>query len=105
MDRDPGLQPERTALSRQRTVLSAGLGSLVLALGQLRYGQPVFAIAAALLAVIAVLPGVLRPHRTTREILAHSRARVSWPQLMRTSVVVILLAALGASASLWRLLT
>lgn len=102
MSRDPGLQPERTTLSRQRTVLSVGLGSLVLALGQLRYGQPVLAIPAALLAIIAVLPGILRPAR--KASLESSRGNSSWAQLVRTSAVGVLLSLLGATAALWHLL-
>ncbi len=101
--RDPGLQPERTALARQRTILSVALGSLILALGQIRHGQPLLAIAAALLAVAAVSPGALRPRRSSEDALTHSRQRVSWSKLLRTAIAVMLLALLGTLSSVWNL--
>ncbi len=92
-------------MARQRTILSVALGSLVLALGQLRHGEPLIAIAAALLAVAAFMPGALRPRRGTQEVLADSRQRVSWSKLLRTAIAVLLLAFLGTIAAVLNLLS
>lgn len=110
--RDPGLQPERTSLAWQRTVVSVTLASVVLALGQLRAGVPVVAVAAAALAVLAVAPGVLRPRRgrglveqdggagtAARTAAAATAPREVWPLLVRTTGIVAALGLLGAVAT------
>lgn len=60
---DPGLQPERTKLAWQRTVLSIGLGSLVYA----RIAASTIGVWAWLLAgvgvLIAMLTGIQSRHR------------------------------------------
>lgn len=102
--RDPGLQPERTSLAWQRTVVSVTLASVVLALGQLRAGVPALAVAAAALAAVAVFPGVLRP-RKGRGLVeplrgARTASRDAWPLLARSAGVVAALGALGVVATL-----
>lgn len=110
--RDPGLQPERTSLAWQRTVVSVTLASVVLALGQLRAGIPALAVAAAALAALAVAPGVLRPRRgrSLAERREATRAgavnptRGVWPLLVRTTAVVAALGLLGVVATLTHVL-
>lgn len=104
MARDPGLQPERTSLARQRTVLAVVLGSTVLALGQLRFGNPSLAIAAGLIATAAVVPGVIRHRERDPVALERARQQPSWQLLFRTGVLVVSLALVGALAATWHLL-
>lgn len=105
--RDPGLQPERTSLAWQRTVVSVTLASVVLALGQLRAGVPALAVSAAAIAALAVAPGVLRPrrgrslaeHREVARAGAEAATRGVWPLLVRTTTVVAVLGLLGVVAT------
>ncbi|MBA2809749.1 DUF202 domain-containing protein [Streptomyces sp. KM273126] len=73
--RDPGLQPERTALARQRTALSALVAAALLLRGGLTAGAPLQLAAAVCLAVAAALVaavGTPRPgtRATRRRLLA-----------------------------------
>lgn len=94
-DRDPGLQPERTALAWRRTGLSAGLVSVVLALALVRLDLAPLAVGAALLAVItAVIAMTWFPGGSLAE-----RPNHAWPALTRIVAVVLGIASFGAAAA------
>lgn len=99
--RDPGLQPERTALAWQRTVLSVVIGALLLAVADLRGGQPVLAVCAGTLAVVTLVPAVLRP---PSGVLPRDGRLRSWGFLVRVVALVGVLGLLGAASALVRLL-
>ncbi|MBE7700081.1 DUF202 domain-containing protein [Oerskovia sp. Sa1BUA8] len=94
--RDPGLQPERTALAWQRTVLGVVLGSLLLAAVNLRVGQPVLSVLAGLLAVATLVPAVLRPPSGG---LPRDGVLRSWDFLVRVASLVGVLGLLGAASA------
>lgn len=91
--RDEGLQPERTALSWQRTVLGVVLGSLVLAGAGLRAGSTVTVCAAAVVGVLALVPAVLR---TPSGGLPGDGRLHSFAFLVRVVALVVALALVGA---------
>ncbi|QDW63907.1 DUF202 domain-containing protein [Oerskovia sp. KBS0722] len=99
--RDPGLQPERTALAWQRTVLGVVIGSVLLAAVNLRVGQPVLSVLAGALAVATLVPTVLRPPSggLPRDGRLHS-----WGFLVRVASLVGVLGFLGAASAVVSLL-
>ena len=95
---DPGLQPERTTLAWQRTVLSLVLGAIVLAVGQLGSGSPWLTIAGTIPALMALAPGVIRPRQE-----GSSRPPLStWTVLSRTAALVAALAAVAIASAAQR---
>ena len=95
---DPGLQPERTTLAWQRTVLSLVLGAIVLAVGQLGSGSPWLTIAGTMPALMALAPGVIRPRQE-----GSSRPLSTWTVLSRTAALVAALAAVAIASAAQRL--
>lgn len=86
---DPGLQPQRTALARQRTGLAIGAAALVLALAWARLGI----VAAAAVSTLLLVPAALVLERRTVE------ADRPWPALLLTTASLELAAALGVAAA------
>jgi len=99
--RDEGLQPERTALAWQRSVLGVVVGALLLAAAALRSGQALVVVAATALAVLTLVPAVLTP--PSGRLPADGRLR-SWSFLVRLVALVLALAAVGAAWALARVL-
>jgi putative membrane protein len=101
--RDPGLQPERTALSWQRTGVGVlGVGAL-LARGALVHGQPLLLVAAGAVALLGlgVLGGVapVRYRRLQRGAAAGHAPGAGRGALVVTAVVVgVALVALAGVA-------
>jgi uncharacterized membrane protein YfcA len=95
--RDPGLQPERTALAWQRTVLGVVIGAVLLAAVNLRVDQPVLSVLAGALAVATLVPVVLQP--PSGGLPRDGRLR-SWGFLVRVATLVGVLGLLGAASAL-----
>jgi len=92
--RDPGLQPERTALSWQRTgvvTLLVGVGSAAAAV---RRGSVVVVLAALVALALAAVTAV-PPRRPSDHPLARPYVR-----LVRAAVATVALAAVGILLSL-----
>ncbi|WP_265520917.1 DUF202 domain-containing protein [Oerskovia flava] len=100
--RDPGLQPERTALAWQRTVLGVVISSLLLATAALRAQVAVVSVLALLLAVLSLVPTVLR--RPDGGSPRDGRL-YSWDFLVRVVAMVVTLGVLGTVAAVAGALT
>lgn len=91
---DPGLQPERTLMSWQRTTLAlmVGIAAAVHYIApDLGGGAAIFLGVAGITVTIAAYAGAHRRYRTaTRELLASSTLRTvsAWPLLLLTIACV-----------------
>jgi hypothetical protein len=83
--RDPGLQPERTALAWQRTGLSAMLVGIVTSVTAARLGAPIVVTISALV-VLGVVVLVMR--HFPRGVLPSSGRLYAFPPLLRIAVAV-----------------
>lgn len=93
--RDPGLQPERTALSSQRTGLAATAACLLAGVAALRHDAPWLTLVAALLVPVP-LAVLLRPGLPAPSRLAGLAAVASGTGVLGVAIAVLALTkALG----------
>lgn len=80
---------DRTSLSWQRTAMHSAIVALFAAVTSIQLGEPVVAIAAAVLAGFAIVVGATTPRVTRADV----EQREPWAHMLRSVVV------LGASAA------
>ncbi|MFB2585447.1 DUF202 domain-containing protein [Herbiconiux liukaitaii] len=86
MTRDPGLQPERTALAWQRTALSTAMVAVVVAFACLRGGFLIGTLLAGLVAVGAAVT----------LFVGRRQQRSAWTPLVRITALIMATAVIGA---------
>ncbi|AOX04832.1 hypothetical protein BJP05_00525 [Corynebacterium sp. NML98-0116] len=93
---DPGLQPERTALSWTRTALAMLVCSMVLLRWSHAYPVPVFGAIGLLLTLATVLISRYRRlYRTEAHNLAQERSQPNTISVFATAVALVALGGLG----------
>lgn len=92
---DPGLQPERTALSWQRTALSTSMIALVLAFACLRVGFLAGTVVAGVIALAAAV--VLF---ASRRRVARASGTSPWTSLTRVAALLLATAVVGAALAI-----
>lgn len=90
--RDPGLQPERTAVAWQRTAAAMFVLAAAVILGAFRRGMWPVGVVGGLVAILTVL---LIIRFRLRKVHGAANWPAAWPSLLRVSSVAIALSALG----------
>jgi uncharacterized membrane protein YidH (DUF202 family) len=93
------LQPERTALAWQRTVVTAMVALVPVTLVALRTDRPLQAGAGAV-AMVGSVAVVLRARRRLQQLRDESRGYSPFPPMVQVAVVTVLAATGGAMLGL-----